>query len=144
MKPSTCQVDFHICITAPLKNSPRQNSQQLPQKTFIFGIFFIILLTCCWNWVVYYLTKPLWNCVSAKSDLLFRILQPVFVTVCMAQYVANFNLQILYDLICRRSLKIQSRSLKLHFKTGRNSPFKFPFVSLTSWKPKQICIKNRK
>ena len=32
----------------------------------IFGIFFIVLSICCCHLVVYYLTKPLWNYVSAS------------------------------------------------------------------------------
>ena len=43
----------------------RQVFQQLPAKNpIIFGIFSIILSICCCHLVVYYLTKPLWNCVS--------------------------------------------------------------------------------
>ena len=59
----------------------------------------------------------------------------------MTQYVENFNLQIPHDHICRGSLKIQSRSLRLYFRTGRSSPYNFPFPSLVS-KPKQICIRK--
>ena len=45
----------------------RQISQQLPRKTpLIFGIFFIILSIFCCYLLVYWLTKPLWNCVSAS------------------------------------------------------------------------------
>ena len=41
--------------------------QQLPCKIpLIFGIFSIILSICCCYLVVYYLTKHLWNCVSAS------------------------------------------------------------------------------
>ena len=72
-----------------------------------------------------------------KSDLLFRMLQLVFVIVSMTQYVQNFNLQI--DHICWRSLTTKSRSLKLYF---RSFPYSFPFVSLISLKPKQIRIKK--
>ena len=43
----------------------RLASQQLPCKALlIFAIFSIILSICCCHLVVYYLTKPLWNCVS--------------------------------------------------------------------------------
>ena len=72
------------------------------------------------------------------------MLQPVFVIENMTQYVQNFNLLIPHDHTCWCSLKIQSRSLKLYFGTGRNSPYNFPFVSLVLLKPKQIRIKNRK
>ena len=60
----------------------------------------------------------------------------------MTQHVENFNLQTPRDHIFWRSLKIQSRSLKLCIRAGRSSPYDFPFVSLVSSKPKQICIKN--
>ena len=47
----------------------RQVSQYLPRKTPpIFVIFPIILWICCCHLVVYYLTKPFWNCVS-KSQI---------------------------------------------------------------------------
>ena len=57
----------------------------------------------------------------------------------MTQYKENFNVQISHDGICRGSLKIQFRLLRLYFRTGRSSPDNFPFASLVS-KPKQICI----
>ena len=66
----------------------------------------------------------------------------VFIIVSVTQYEGNVNLQISFDHICRRSLKMQSRSLKLYFRTGRNSKYNFPFVSLVSSKPKQICLKK--
>ena len=47
----------------------------------------------------------------------------------MTQYAENFSLQIPHDHICRRSLKIQSRSLKLYFGTGRTFPYNFSCVS---------------
>ena len=67
--------------------------------------------------------------------MLFRRLEPVFVIFSMTQYVENFNLQIPHDHTCRRSLKIQSRSLNLYFRTGRSSPCNFYFVGLVSSKP---------
>ena len=46
----------------------RQVSEQLPRETsLIFGIFSIILSICCCHLVVCYLTKPLWNCLSANQ-----------------------------------------------------------------------------
>ena len=75
---------------------------------------------------------------------MFQMLQPVFIIVSMTIYVENFNLQIAHDHICRHSLKIQSHSLKLYFRTDRSSPYNFPFLSLVSSKSKQIGIKNRK
>ena len=42
-----------------------------------------------------------------------------------------------HDRICRRSLKIQSRSLKLYFRTSRSSPYNFPFESLKEKKEKE-------
>ena len=46
----------------------RQVSQQLTRKTsLIFCLFAIILSICCSYLVVYYLTKPLWNCISASE-----------------------------------------------------------------------------
>ena len=60
----------------------------------------------------------------------------------MTQYAEKFNLQIAHDDICWNSLKIQFLSLKFYFRTGRSSPYNFPFVSLVSSKPKQICIKK--
>ena len=60
----------------------------------------------------------------------------------MTQYVDSFNLQIPNDHICRRSLKIQSRSLNLYFGTGRTFPSNFYCASLVSTKPKQITIKK--
>ena len=46
----------------------RQVSQQLFHKTpLIFGIFFFILSVCCCYLVVYELTKPPWNYVSASQ-----------------------------------------------------------------------------
>ena len=44
-----------------------QVSQQLPRKTLLIGIFSIIQSICCCHLVVYYLPKPLWNCVSASQ-----------------------------------------------------------------------------
>ena len=44
--------------------------------------------------------------------------------------VENLNLQIPHYHICRDSLKIQSRSLRLYFRNGRSSPYNFPFASL--------------
>ena len=64
------------------------------------------------------------------QHLLFQMLLPVFVIASMTKYVENFNLQIPLDHICQCSLKIQSRSLKLYFRTSRSSPYNFPFVSL--------------
>ena len=55
--------------------------------------------------------------------------------------VENFNLQILHSHICGRSLKIYFCSLKLCFRTGRSSPYNFPFVNLVSSKLKQISLK---
>ena len=66
------------------------------------------------------------------------------VIVSMTQYVDNFNLQIPYDHICRRNLKIQSRSLNLYFGTGRTFPYNFSCVNLVSTKPKQITVKKLK
>ena len=109
-------------------------SQHLPSKMQpIFGISSIKLSICCCHLVVYYLTKPLWNCVSAI------VLQPVFAIVSMTQYVENFNLQIPRNHIFQRSLKIQFRSLKLYFRIGRSSWYNFPFVSLVCSKPKQYA-----
>ena len=46
----------------------RQVSKQFPLKTpLIFGIFSIILSNCCFQLLVHYLTKPLWNCVSVNQ-----------------------------------------------------------------------------
>ena len=59
----------------------------------------------------------------------------------MIQYVENFNLLIPHDDICLGNLKIQSRSLRLYFRTGRSSPYNFPFAGLVS-NPKKICIKK--
>ena len=60
---------------------------------------------------------------------MLRILYPAFANVSMAKYVENFNLQIPHDHTCRRSLEIQPRFLKLHFKTGRSYQYIFSFVS---------------
>ena len=59
----------------------------------------------------------------------------------MTQYVQNFNLQIPHDHTCRGSLKIQSRSSRLYFKTGRSCLYNFPLASLVS-KPKQIFTRK--
>ena len=75
---------------------------------------------------------------------MFGMMQLVFIIDSMTQYVENFNLQIPYDHICLHSLKIQSRSLKLYFRTDRSSPNSFPFLRLVLSKSKQICIKNCK
>ena len=56
----------------------------------------------------------------------------------MTQYLENVNLQIPHDHICQRCLKIQSRSLKLYFRTGRSSPYNFPFVTLVLSKPNML------
>ena len=64
----------------------------------------------------------------------------VFAVVSITQYEEDFNLQIPHGHICRRSLKIQSRSLKLYFETGCSPPYNFPFVSLFSSKPKRILM----
>ena len=46
----------------------RQVYQQLSYKTLLtFGIFSIMLSICCCHLVVYYLTKPVWNCVNASQ-----------------------------------------------------------------------------
>ena len=79
---------------------------------------------------------------KGKSVLLLRMLQPVFVIVSMTQYLEDFNLQIPYDHICRRSIKIQSHFFKLYFRTSRSSPYNFPFAILVSSKPKQISMKK--
>ena len=68
----------------------------------------------------------------------------VFAIVCLTQYVENFNLQIPHDHISWRSLKIQSRSLKLYFTTRQSFPYNSPFESLVSSKPKQIFTKIAK
>ena len=60
----------------------------------------------------------------------------------MTQYVDNSNLQIQHDNICWRRLKIESRSLMLYFRTGRSSPYNFPYVSLVSSELKQISMKK--
>ena len=60
----------------------------------------------------------------------------------MTQCLENFNLQIAHDHISRRSLKIQSHSLKFYFRTGQSSWYNFPFVSSVSSKLKQIYIKK--
>ena len=73
-------------------------------------------------------------------DLLFRMLQPVFMIVIMTQYLENVNLQIPHDHICQRCLKIQSRYLKLYFRTGRSSPYNFLFLSLVLSNSNQIFI----
>ena len=110
-------------------------------KHHSFLVFFVILSVSCRNLVVYYLNKPLKLC-KRKSDLLFQILQPVFAIASVTHYVEIFNWQIPHDHICRRSLKIQSCSWKLYFRTGRSSPYNFPCVSLVSSKPKQRSLKE--
>ena len=74
----------------------------------------------------------------------------VFAVVSITQYDEDFNLQIPYGHIYPRSLKIQSRSLKLYFETGFSPPYYFetgfsppyyfPFVSVFSSKPKRILM----
>ena len=76
------------------------------------------------------------------SNVLFQMLSPVFVTVGMTQYVDNINLQLSHDQIHSCSLKTQSYSLKLCFRTDRSSLLNFPFVSLALSKPKQIFKKK--
>ena len=60
----------------------RQVSQQLPCKTQLsFGISLIILSICCCHFVVYYLTKPLWNCVSASRICWLSLSLPVWLNM---------------------------------------------------------------
>ena len=66
----------------------------------------------------------------------------VIVIVSMTQYAEKFNLQIPREHFHQRSLKIQSPSLKLYVRTGRSSPYNFPFVSLVYSKSKQISTKD--
>ena len=109
--------------------------QDLPRKTplIFFFFFFIILSICCFYLVVYQITKPPWNCVSASRICWSGCCsQPVFVIVSMTQYVENFNLQILHYHICRGSLKNQSHPLRLYFRNGQSSPYNFPFTNLVS------------
>ena len=85
------------------------------QNTTHFWYFFIILSICCCHLIVYYLTKPLWNCLSAYQICCSRCCIVCLVHCQYGQWEGNFNLQIPHDDLCRRSLTIQSRSLKLYF-----------------------------
>ena len=58
----------------------------------------------------------------------------------MTQYRENFNLQIPYDHIYRCSLKIQSRSLKLYFKTAKVLRIIFVLLSLEEKKEIELAI----
>ena len=112
------------------------------QNTTYFGYFFHCTVNLLLPLNCLLLNKTPLKLCKRKSNFLFRMLYPVFVVVSMAQHVENFDMEISHDHICQRSLKIQFRSLKLHFRTGRSSPYNFPFVSLVLSKPKQICIKK--
>ena len=55
---------IHMCF---LRNITKDLTRATMQNTSHFGIFSIILSICCCYLVVYYLTKHLWNCVSASQ-----------------------------------------------------------------------------
>ena len=94
-----------------------QNTNQ--NTPIIFSILSILLSICCCRLVVYYLTKPLLNLVSASQRTsTWRFYNTKFV-------VAVWKFCLVF--------------LKLYF---RSSPCNFPFVSLISSKPKQIRIKK--
>ena len=114
---------LHRCF---LRNIMKSFTEVILQNTIIVGIFSIILSICYCHLVVYYLTKPLWSCVSPFA---VRDAVACLVIVSMTQYVENFNLHIPHDCICQRSLKIHSLSLKLYFRTGQSTPYSFPLVS---------------
>ena len=110
------------------------------QNTTHFWYFFHYIINLLLP--LYYYKQTSLKLCKHESDLLFRILYPVFVIVSMTQYVKNFNLQIPHDRICRHSLDVLSSSLKLYFRTGRSSPYNQLFVGLVSSKPKQISTKG--
>ena len=113
-----------------LKNITTSFTAVTLQNITHFWYFFIILSVCCFHLFLYYLTTPLWNCVSASQ-------------ICWSRcYVENFNLQIPHHHFCWRSLKIQCRSLKVFYRNDRSSPYNFIYVNLVSAKPKQIHIKK--
>ena len=72
----------------------------------------------------------------------FFLVNP-FIEVFFEEYYDKFQSADSHDHIWRGSLKIQSRSLRLYYRTDRSSPYNFLFASLVS-KPKHICIKKSK
>ena len=69
-----------------------QVSQQLSCETPpILGIFSIILYICCCHLNVYYLTKRLWNCISA-SQISCSDAEACLCHCQYDSYVKNFNL----------------------------------------------------
>ena len=108
----------------------------LRKRPLSFAISSIVLSISCCHLVVYYPTKPLWNCVSA-SQICCSGCCSLSLLLSVWLYVENFNLPIPHDHICRCSLEIQCCSLKLHFRTDRSL-----YISLVSSKPKQVCIKK--
>ena len=121
----------------------RQVSQQLHCKTQLIFFFFHYTVNLVLPLSSSYLIKPPWNCVST-SQICRSGCCSLSWSLSIWLYVKNFNLQIPHDHTCRCSLKIQFRSLKLHFRSSRSSPDNFPFVNLVLSKPKQICMKNCK
>ena len=113
--------------------------QYLLRKTpLTFDIFSIILSICYCHLLAYYLTKPLWNCVSVSQICCSKCCSLSFsLSVHMTQYVENFKLQIPHHHICWHSLNIHFvlwRPLKIYFRATWNSPYKS--------KPNQISIKK--
>ena len=59
------------------------------------------------------------------ADVVARLFHSQYDPICREFQSADSTLPYL-----RGSLKIQSRSLRLYFRNGQNSPFNFPFASL--------------